>query len=82
MAIERPTDEDFDDMHHALGRPKNAHARTYRNNFVCEAGGACATRFTNLGWWTLERKINNGRDAVFSVNADGRDALAIWLNPT
>jgi hypothetical protein len=77
--MERPTDEDFDDMYHALGHPKDAHAKTYRNHYVCRADGSSATRFLNLGWWTLERKINGGRDAVFSVNDAGRDALAIWL---
>ncbi len=75
-----PTDDDYDDMHHALGRPRSANAETYRNHYVIEDGSPIAKRFDALGWWDFVRRINDGRDAVYCVNGAGKNALGHWLN--
>lgn len=74
-----PGDADFDDMHHALGRPKRADRDTYRNYYCCEAGSETALRFEALGWWDFVRTINDGNDAIYTVNGAGKAALAEWL---
>lgn len=73
-----PTDADYDDMHHALGRPKRADADTYRNYYCIEVGSAGAKRFEALGWWDFVCTIN-ARDAIYSVNGSGKQALAGWM---
>ena len=78
MMITGLTDEDFDDMHHALGRPK-VMANAYRNYFCTPAGGSNAKRFEETGMWKLRQLINEGRDAIYSVTEDGKAALAAWL---
>ena len=73
------TAEDYDDMLHALGRPDDAHAETYRNYYATERGSDIAERFTQSGWWDFRGHMNDGSDAIYSVNKAGRDALAKWL---
>lgn len=77
----RPTPEDYDDMHHALGRPKQYRAgdQTVRNSFCCAAGSPTADRFEELGWWVLRCKINDGRDAIYAVSGFGKQALEKWM---
>lgn len=82
MACVEITDDDFDDMHHALGRPTLAELRAgehYRNHYVTEIGSKTAQRFETSGLWTPTRVINSNRDAVYAVNSDGKSALADWL---
>ncbi len=82
MSIQPPrTDDDYDDMLHALGRPKKftADTETYRNNYCCATDSLTARRFDQLGWWTKTRYINHGRDAVYQVNGAGKQALAEWM---
>jgi hypothetical protein len=74
-----PTDEDFDDMHHALGRPATLDGEPYRNHFVTETLGPTARRFEALGFWTFTRLMNRTRDSVYRVNDAGKAALADWL---
>lgn len=78
MSIE-PTEADYDDMHHALGRPRSPRFDTYRNHYCLPSGTAQQARFEALGWWDFCRTINDGRDAVYSVNGAGKQALADWL---
>ncbi len=76
------TDADFDDMHHALGRPdveKLVVGECYRNCFIVEIGSDTARRFEQTGFWTLTWRVNGDRDGVFVVNNDGKSALADWL---
>ena len=73
------TEADFDDMHHALGRPSDPRWDTYRNHYCTEVGGDTAQRFEALGWWDFVTSINGGRDAIYSVNGTGKEALAGWL---
>lgn len=73
------TDEDYDDMHHALGRPRTARQETHRNYYSVGVDSATATRFHTLGWWNLRCTINGGRDGIFEVNHRGLDALEHWL---
>lgn len=75
-----PSAADYDDMHHALGRPAQPMHDTYRNHYCTEAGGKLARRFEALGWWDFCHEINDGRDAIYSVNAVGKQALAEWLS--
>jgi hypothetical protein len=75
-----PTDEDYDHMHHALGRPAGSWVKPYRNYFVCEAGGADAKRFDELGsYWQLAGLINGDRDAVYRVMPEGQRNVMAWL---
>lgn len=82
MACIEITDDDFDDMHHALGRPSlqvlkdGAH---YRNFYSVSVDSITAERFMRTGLWALARTINGGRDGVYTVTADGRSFLADWL---
>jgi len=78
MAIE-PTDEDFDDMHHALGRPDDPSVASYRNYYCVAHDSPTANRFRALGWWIESHRINKGRDGIFTVNDDGRKALCAWM---
>ena len=72
-------DEDYDDMHHALGRPVLASSATYRNYYCIGKGSDTAKRFESLGFWDFITTINAGRDAIYSVNGAGRAALGKWL---
>lgn len=77
-----PTEEDFDDMHHALGRPAASYTpstKTYRNHYCVDLEGHTSRRFKELGWWSLRTTINDGRDALWVVNDTGKAALAKWL---
>jgi hypothetical protein len=74
-----PTDDDFDDMHHALGRPDGPHIKPYRNRYCVGLETDTARRFQALGCWSLDCTINGGRDGLFSVNDAGRLALFRWL---
>jgi hypothetical protein len=73
-----PTDEDFDDMHHAIGR--KGIEKAFRNYYCTETDGPTAKRFEALGFWDKMRTINDGRDAIYSVNLAGIDALRAWLS--
>lgn len=75
-----PNDDDFDDMHHALGRPKASKGDTYRNYYCCPAGGMTAQRFEALGCWDFGRYINDGADAIYHVNGVGKQKLGEWMD--
>lgn len=74
-----PTEADFDDMHHALGRPDGPHVAPYRNRYCCAADGPEAKRFMVLGLWERGRLINGGKDAFFSVTPEGVRQVMAWL---
>ncbi|MDB5612091.1 MAG: hypothetical protein JWP25_8991 [Bradyrhizobium sp.] len=74
-----PTDADFDNMHHALGRPRKSGIDTHRNYYCTQAHGPTAQRFEELGWWDFVRTINEGRDAIYCVNGAGQQALVGWM---
>jgi hypothetical protein len=75
------TDADFDDIHHALGRPRSSSEveAAFRNSYCTETDGDQAKHFEALGFWTPTRSINGGRDTVYAVNDAGKKALARWL---
>ena len=73
------TDADYDDMHHALGRPDDAWADTYRNYYCTGKDTPIANRFRQLGVWNELHTINDGRDSIFAVNNGGRAMMADWL---
>lgn len=73
------TDEDFDHMHHALGRPDGPHVEPYRNRFCCGVDSPGAKRFDALpDYWRREYVINGGRDALYAVTPEGRRQTMIW----
>lgn len=74
-----PTEEDFDDMHHALGRPDGPHVEPYRNRYICEADGPQAARFLALGLWDKAGTMNGGRDGIYQVTLEGRAQVMAWL---
>ena len=76
-SVPPPGPDDFANMLHALGRTGDAPG--WRNRYCTEAGGPTAQRFEALGWWTRHRTINDGRDAIYRVNARGKAALAEYL---
>lgn len=75
------TPEDFDDMHHALGRPDLAtleEGENYRNYYATEAGSPWAQHAEALGMW--DRITRDGAGLVtYRLNADGKSALQDWL---
>jgi hypothetical protein len=73
------TDEDFDDMHHAIGRPKGSLKTAYRNYYCTTAGGPQARNFEASPYWDFRRFINGGQDAIYAVNIAGLKALEKWL---
>jgi hypothetical protein len=76
----QPTDDDFADMHHALGRPERLGGYFCSRNYYCTPrGGEQARRFEALGLWDFVRAINDGKDAVYAVNGAGRDRLMTWM---
>lgn len=79
LARETATASDYDDMYHAIGRPEVPLHETYRNYFIVDAHSVKAKRFEDLGWWELQGYSNDGRDAVYSINVAGREALQEWM---
>lgn len=79
--MSEPTEDDFDDMHHALGRPVAADKIecAYRNHYCVGVDTKASERFAALGWWEKRGTINGGRDAMWSVNDAGKKALAKWM---
>lgn len=81
MACVEITDADFDDMHHALGRPDLAtllEGENYRNFYATEADSPWASHAEALGMW--DRITREGVDIVtYRLNGDGKSALADWL---
>jgi hypothetical protein len=73
------TDEDYDDMHHAIGRPKGSLKESYRNYYCTTAGGPQARNFEASPYWDFARFINDGRDAIYIVSMKGAAALEKWL---
>ena len=75
-----PTEEDYDDMHHALGRPARRTSETYRNHYCAPINHPMVERFERLGWWDRGRECSNNGELVFyHVNGAGKEALAKWL---
>ena len=79
-----PNDDDYDDMHHALGRPSSHNLDSaYRNHYCTNALGGTAQRFDALGCWNFVKYINEHlgaqKDAIYSVNSEGIAALTKWL---
>lgn len=81
MACIEITPDDFDDLHHALGRPDLAtllSGKNYRNYYATEAGSPWAQHAETLGMWERITRGTNGL-VTYRVNADGKSALADWL---
>lgn len=74
-----PTDADFDDMHHALGRPDGPHVEPYRNRYICATQGPQGDRFDALGLWRRAGTINDGSDTVYVVTDEGQRLTMVWL---
>lgn len=74
-----PTDADFDDMHHALGRPDGPHVTPYRNRYVVGMDSPTASRFAGLGLWRLGGKMNQGQDGIFYVTDEGIALTLRWV---
>lgn len=76
------TEDDFDDMHHALGRPDIEtllDGDCYRNYYATEAGSPWALRAEQTGLW--DRITRQGESlATYRVNGDGKSVLADWLS--
>ena len=71
------TADDFDAMHHAIGRMSIENA--YRNYYRTKVGEKTAHRFEKTGCWDLICEINDGRDAIYSVSMHGIRLLCEWL---
>lgn len=75
-----PVDADYDQMHHALGRPDGEWVTPYRNYYVCAAEGPDARRFEELGsYWQFGGLINRDADAVYRVTPHGVRQVMAWL---
>jgi hypothetical protein len=74
-----PTDADFDNMHHALGRPDGRHVKPYRNYFAVDTNSADARRFEELGHYWLKGPMISGGLRAYSVTPHGIDNVMAWL---
>lgn len=79
------TEDDLDNMHHAIGRPADVWQRTHRNYFATDDDSAEAKRFRELrAFWTeTEPTAPTQGMRYFHITAAGRAALgvAIEANP-
>jgi pantothenate synthetase len=66
-------DETFDDMDHALGRPVDPLADTYRNRYIAAIDSKQAQHMAASAHW-LDHGIQHGYHC-FSVSDAGRAAL-------
>lgn len=73
------SDEDLDDMHHALGRPDGPHVKPYRNRYVIGRDTEQARRMAASPAWKEVARMNEGADSVFAVTDAGKAALWRWL---
>lgn len=75
-----PTEADFDNLHHALGRPEGPHVKPYRDHFCCDVDGEQARRFDALpDLWMRGRTINGGKDIYYHVTVEGLHRTMTWL---
>lgn len=70
-------DKAFDNIDHALGRPVDPMAETYRNHYACEKGGVKAAAFKKSRYWRLTS--STGNMSFYSVTDAGRMALGAHL---
>jgi hypothetical protein len=71
-------DKAMDHIDHALGRPLDPMAKTYRNYFAIDGDSDLAREFRTSDHWH-----EGGRDGTmsyFTVTHEGREALAAHLN--
>lgn len=69
-------DKAMDHIDHALGRPFDPMAETYRSHFVCD--GALADEMAASPYWSEAKTLMGGQRAFLVTNA-GREALAAHL---
>jgi hypothetical protein len=75
-----PGDDDYDHMHHALGRPAGRHVTPYRNYFACAPDGPDAKRFEVLGsYWQKAGSISGGL-VYYNVTPHGVREVMAWLD--
>lgn len=72
-------DRDMDHIDHALGRPVDPMAETYRNYFATDADGATAKEFDASAYWVKGQNERPGRTSYYYVTDEGRAALARHL---
>lgn len=69
-------DKSMDNIDHALGRPFDPLAETYRSHFVCV--GALADEMAASPYWSEANTLTGGQRA-FLVTHAGREALSAHL---
>lgn len=69
---------DFDDMHHALGRPVGPHVVPYRNYFATNTGGPDALRFEDTGLWIKGQGVPGGL-TYYHVSEEGIRCVMAWI---
>jgi len=70
-------DKSFDRIDHALGRPVDPMAETYRDYFAVNAGSSMVAAFDASPHW--RRGDDGGGVVFFHVTDEGRKALAVHL---
>jgi hypothetical protein len=70
-------DKAMDHMDHALGRPVDPRAETYRNYFYVIGETDLRRELASSPYWQSNGKTREGE--YFSVTAEGREALASHL---
>jgi len=68
-------DKAFDHIDHALGRPVDPMAETYRNHFATDADSKEGKAFAASPYWDRHGSTEPGRMTFFFVNQAGREAL-------
>lgn len=69
------TDKAMDHIDHALGRPVDPMAESYRNHFATDAGSKLAKEFDASPYWARNGKGSPGGMAFYHVTDEGRAAL-------
>jgi len=72
-------DKAMDHIDHALGRPADPMAPTYRNHFVIDRESDIARQFSASNHWHVARSAPDDGMLCFFVTDEGRAALAAHL---
>ena len=72
-------DPALDDVDHALGRPRNPLAPTYRNHFAVDPDTELAAAMDASPWWLRVPLPHGGGMACYVVTHEGCKALAEYL---
>lgn len=72
-------DKAMDHIDHALGRPVDPMAESYRNHFATDTDSTLAKKFDASPYWERNKHVARGDMAFYHVTDRGRAALRLHL---